>query len=422
LIIAFKPHGHFHHPLETTIMSCVIKKCALRTVHYLMKPVGPVLPFPMPRLFSGAGSVNGLPEIIKTSEVSGVMLVTDPGIMAAGLVDPIVTLLRDQAIRVTVFSEVQPNPTIANVEKGLQAYLADDCKGLVAIGGGSALDCGKMIAARAGNPKQSIVKMRGYFKLKKPLPLFIAIPTTAGTGSETTAAAVITDPETHEKFVIASFRLVPSVAFLDPELMIGLPPFITATTGMDALTHAIESYLNLTATPFVSRMAEKAVQLIFQNLEAVYRDGADIEKRNHMAMASYYAGAAFTRGYVGYVHAFAHNMGGLYGIPHGLANAIILPSVLEFNREAAERKLARLAVVAECGRAEESRQARSYRFINKIRTLNVRMGIPTKIKALQKKDIPLIIDRAFKEAHPIYPVPKIMCRDDAEMLLCGLLP
>jgi len=403
-------------------MSCVIKKCAIRAVHYAMVPAGPFMPVPFPKLFSGANSIKKLPALVRSAGVSNVLLVTDPGIIAAGLVEPLETAMRENSISVTVFSDVQPNPTIPNVEKGLQVYLSGKCRGVVAIGGGSAMDCAKTIAARASNPKQTVAKMRGLFKVRKPLPPFFAIPTTAGTGSETTVAAVITDPETHEKFVIASFKLVPTVAILDPELMRGLPPHITAATGMDALTHAVEAYLNLSATSFTNDLAEKAVRLVFENLEGVYRDGEDMEKRNNMAMASFYAGAAFTRAYVGYVHAFAHNMGGLYGVPHGLANAIILPLVLDFSREAAERRLARLAVVAGLGRPEESPEALSYRFINKVRGLNVKMNIPTKIPEVQEADFPLIIDRAFEEAHPMYPVPKIMSRSDAEKLLYCLLP
>lgn len=387
-----------------------------------MKPSGYILPVPFPKLLSGAGSIEKLPDAIKSAGVSNVLLVTDPGIIAAGLVDPLEVSLKENDIKVTVFSDVQPNPTIPNVENGLQAYLSNNCRGVIAIGGGSAMDCAKTVAARASNPKQTILKMRGLFKVKKPLPPFFAIPTTAGTGSETTVAAIITDPDTHEKFAIASFKLVPEIAVLDPELMRGLPPHITATTGMDALTHAVEAYMNLSATPFTNEMAEKAVRLIFENLEGVYLDGDSMEKRNNMAMASYYAGVSFTRAYVGYVHAFAHNMGGLYGVPHGLANAIILPLVLDFSREAAERKLARLAVIAGFGETGESPEALSYRFINKVRGLNVKLNIPTKIEELQEKDFQLIIDRAFYEAHPVYPVPKIMCREDGEELLQKLMP
>jgi alcohol dehydrogenase class IV len=264
--------------------------------------------------------------------------------------------------------------------------------------------------------------MRGLFKVRKELPPLLAVPTTAGTGSETTGAAVISDPETHEKFAAADLKLVPPIAVLDPELMLGLPPHITSATGMDALTHAIEAYIGNQGTKFTNENAEKATRIIFENLEEVYRDGSNLEKRNNMALASFYAGAAFTRASVGYVHAIAHNMGGLYGVPHGLANAIILPHVLRFCRKEAEQKLARLARAGGIGKESDADEELSCRFIEKIEAMNRNMNIPSTIKELQEKDIPLIAERALEEGNPLYPVPRIMNREECETLVRQMLP
>jgi alcohol dehydrogenase len=265
-------------------------------------------------------------------------------------------------------------------------------------------------------------RMKGLFKVVLPIPPFFCVPTTAGTGSEATVVAVITDAESHEKFAINDLKLIPKLAVLDPELMRGLPPHITSTTGMDALTHAVEAYIGLNGNNFTNANAEKATRLVFANLEEAYNNGSNLDARYNMALASYCAGAAFTRAYVGYVHAIAHNMGGLYGVAHGLANAIILPYVLRFCRADAEAKLAALATVAGIGESGESEEALSLKFIEHIEQMNERMGIPTFIAELQPGDIPMIAERALAEAHPDYPVPRIMTREECEALITDLLP
>ena len=403
-------------------MLWTMKKALYRLYHLIMKVAIRILPFPVPELFTGAGSLGTVPETVQSHGVGHVFVVTDKGLVAAGIVQRLLSALEEHKIPFTLYDEVQPNPTIQNVEDGLQLYLANQCKGIVAFGGGSPMDCAKLIGARATNPKRSVHAMKGMFKVRKKLPPLFAVPTTAGTGSETTIAAVISDPETHEKFAAVDLKLVPLTAVLDPELMLGLPPHITAATGMDALTHAIEAYIGLFGTRFTDENAEKATRIIFEDLEDVYRDGSELEKRNNMALASFYAGSAFTRAYVGYVHAVAHNMGGLYGVPHGLANAIILPHVLRFCREKAEQKLAHLARAGGIGTESDSDEELSYRFIEKIETMNRNMSIPTTIKELQEKDIPLIAERALKEANPTYPVPRLMNHGECEALVRKLLP
>jgi len=403
-------------------MIWTLKKVAFRAFHVTMKVGAMVMPFPVPKLITGPGSVKRLAEQVKSDGLSKVLVVTDRVLMDLKLPEGLLTSLDEKGIQYKVFADVQPNPTINNIEDGLQHYRLNKCDGIIAIGGGSPIDCAKVIGARIANPKKKIRQMRGTFKLWRPLPPFYAIPTTAGTGSETTLAAVVTDSNTHEKFAISSLPLVPKYAVLDPELMVGLPPHITSTTGMDALTHAVEAYIGWNGNRFTDKNAEDATRLIFDNLEKVYQDGSDIEARNKMALASFYAGTAFTRAYVGYVHAIAHNMGGMYGVPHGLANAIILPYILDYSQKEAESKLAKLAVAGGIGTSGEPQSQLAQRFIDKVRDMNKNMNIPTVIKDLKASDIPLIAERALFEAHPEYPVPRLMTQEDCENLIQKLLP
>ena len=399
-----------------------LKKASFRAFHFSMKLGAMVMPFPVPKLITGAGSVKKLAEQVKTDGLKKVLVVTDSVLTSLKIPENLLKSLEEKGIQYKVFDDVQPNPTIHNIENGLQHYKLHKCDGIIAIGGGSPIDCAKVIGARVVNPKKSVQKMRGTFKLWKSLPPFYAVPTTAGTGSETTIAAVVTDSETHEKYAISSLPLVPKYGVLDPELMLGLPPHITSTTGMDALTHAVEAYIGLNGNRFTDKNAEDATKLIFDNLENVYKDGSDIKGRDNMALASFYAGTAFTRAYVGYVHAIAHNMGGMYGVPHGLANAIILPYILDFCQKEAEKKLAKLSIAGGIGSSSESQKELAQKFIDKVRSMNENMDIPTSIKELKEEDIPLIAERALFEAHPEYPVPRIMTKEECESLIRKLLP
>jgi alcohol dehydrogenase class IV len=258
--------------------------------------------------------------------------------------------------------------------------------------------------------------MRGLLKITHKLPPLFAVPTTAGTGSEVTLAAVVSDPETHEKNACNDPKLRPKYAVLDPELTVGLPPHITSTTGMDALTHAVEAYIGKSNVKSTEEYAEKATKMIFENIEKAYTNGKDIEARDQMLKASFYAGQAFTRAYVGYVHAIAHNLGGQYGVPHGLANAIILPYVLEYYGETAHKRLAKLAEIAGV-KTTGSDKEKAEAFIEAIKTLNKNMNIPDGFDMVQEKDIPVIVERALKEGNPLYPVPKIMDKADCEAVI-----
>jgi alcohol dehydrogenase class IV len=399
-----------------------VKKKLYRVQHQVMKVASNVLPFPIPVLLTGPGSVAKLAENIRVRGLKHVMVVTDKVLMELDLLAGLLESLEENEIKYTIYDKVQPNPTIKNVEDGRKLYKKKECDSLIGFGGGSPIDCAKIIGARLANPYLSVKRMKGLFRVILPIPPLFCVPTTAGTGSETTVAAVITDPDTHEKFAISDLKLIPKIAVLDPELMVGLPPHITSTTGMDALTHAVEAYIGLNGNTFTDENAENATRLIFENLEKAYKKGTDLKARNNMALASFYGGSAFTRAYVGYVHAIAHTLGGMYGVPQGLANAVILPYVLEFCRKEAEKKLARLAIAGGIGEAGESDRELSIRFIEKIKSMNKKMKIPTSIDALKEKDIPEIARRALDEAHPDYPVPRIMTQEECEALIRNLLP
>lgn len=399
-----------------------LKKIYIRVFQFIMRAFTVVLPFPVPVLLTGAGSVKKLAENLRVQDIKNVLVVTDKTLMDLKRLDDLLASLSEKNIKYTVFDDVQPNPTIENVEVGKAIYKQNKCKAIIAFGGGSPIDCAKVIGARIRNPYLPVRFMKGLFRVIIPIPPLFCIPTTAGTGSETTVVAVITNKSTHEKFAISDLKLVPKIAVLDPELMVGLPPYITSATGMDALTHAVEAYIGQSGNAYTDESAKYATRLIIENIEKAFKDNSDLEARDNMAIASFYAGAAFTRAYVGYVHAIAHNMGGLYDVPHGLANAIILPYVLEFCKKEAENKLADLAVACGFGGNGDSSATLADRFIDKVRSLNKKMNIPTYIKELKESDIHLIAERALKESHPLYPVPKLMTHEQCEELVTKLLP
>ncbi len=373
-----------------------------------------------PELLEGPGAIDRLPALIKSKGLDRVLIVTDQGLTGLHLLDGLYAALERDGVDYVVYDGTQPNPTIDNIEDARQLYLDNNCQGVIAFGGGSPMDCAKTAAARVTNPNISVRKMRGVMKLHHKLPPLFAVPTTAGTGSEVTLAAVVSDPSTHEKNAINDPRLRPKYAVLDPELTVGLPPHITSTTGMDALTHAVEAYIGKSNVRSTEAYAEKATRMIFANVEKAYQNGKDIEARNNMLKASYYAGMAFTRAYVGYVHAIGHNLGGFYHIPHGLAMAVILPHVLEYYGETAYARLAKLAVITGV-KTDGTDSEKAVAFIEAVKTLNKNMNIPDGFDCIKEEDIPTIVKRALKEANPLYPVPKIMNEADCEAVIRGLM-
>ncbi len=389
-----------------------LKKCWYRTYQTVFKLAMNFMDWSEPQLLEGNGSVLRLPEFVKSKGVNKVLVVTDKGLMGLGLLNPMFEKLDEAGVEYVVYDEVQPNPTIPNIEAARELYIKNGCQGFIAFGGGSPMDCAKAAAARVVKPNQTVRQMRGYLKVHKKLPPFFAVPTTAGTGSETTVAAVVSDPETHEKNAINDICLRPKYAVLDPALTVGLPPHITSTTGMDALTHAVEAYIGRSNTKQTREQAEKATKLIFDNVEEAYKNGKNLEARANMLKGSYWAGCAFTRAYVGYVHAIAHNLGGLYGTPHGLANAVILPYVLEWYGSCIYPQLAKLADIVGITGSGEAEKAT--KFIAEIKRMNADMNIPSTFDMIKEEDLPTLISRALKEGNPGYPVPKIMNYQDME--------
>jgi len=371
----------------------------------------PFLPYRKPKI---AGSIKELPEIIMRHKCTHVLIITDGGIMKLGLTRRLEKALKEAGIPYTIYDKTVANPTTVNVREALELYHKEGCDAIIGFGGGSSMDCAKAVGACAVKPNHSLAQMKGILKVHKKLPLLMAVPTTAGTGSETTLAAVITDADTRYKYAINDFPLIPRYAVLDPKVTLSLPPFITATTGMDALTHAVEAYIGNSTTIDTRRDALKAVKLIFENIDIAYEHGDNIQARRNMLHASFYAGCAFTKSYVGYVHAVAHSLGGQYNVPHGLANAILLPLVLREYGSCIDKKLHRLAIAARLADKKTPDHEAAELFIRSIEEMKERFGIVNIVKEIQETDIPKLAHYADKEANPLYPVPKLMDASELE--------
>jgi alcohol dehydrogenase len=380
------------------------------------------LPIPQPTILVGPGASGRLGQTIAGFGHGKILIVTDSIISKLGLLDDLTTALTAGGAEYVVFDAITPDAPIPLIENGIDFYLENGCDAIVAFGGGSSMDASKAIAAAVSNPGKTLRELAGYFKgLNTPVKIY-AVPTTAGTGSEVTVAAVISDPVSHTKMVIVDTRLVPKMAALDPCLMTGLPPHITAATGIDALTHAIEAFVGHWASPGTDDMALSAVGLIFDNLRVAYSDGKNLEAREKMALAATYAGFAFTRANVGYVHAIAHQFGGRYHTPHGLANAIMLPLVLKYSLPAITDRLALLAVRAKLGRENEGDDVLAQKFLDAVDKLNLDLGIPTFLAALKESDIPQLAEAACHEAKTGYPVPRYMSQAVCEDIIRQVLP
>jgi alcohol dehydrogenase len=399
----------------------VVRSVGLSTA---MKAAGVVtgfLPIPQPMLLVGPGASKRLGHALCGFGHRRILIVTDSVVAGLGLMKGLTQALRKGGAEYVVFDAITPDAPIPVIEKGMRFYVRHGCDAIVAFGGGSAMDAAKVIGYAVANRKP-LRKLVGYFKgLRSPPPLY-AVPTTAGTGSEVTVAAVISDPEAGTKLVIADTRLVPAMAALDPSLMVGLPREVTAATGMDALTHAVEAFTGQWSTEFTDRMALAAVGLIYENLPVAYRNGRDLEARERMSLAATYAGLAFTRANVGYVHAIAHQLGGRYHTPHGLANAIMLPHVLRFLSPAITKRLALLAVRAKVGNETERAPVLARKFLESIEKLNRDLGIPLHLEALLEADIPALAEAACWEADTNYPVPKYMSQKTCEAIIRQVLP
>lgn len=417
-----------------------------RIYQWAMKVGMYMLPWHTPEVIEDRADSDRLLEDIKRREVERLLVVMGPNMMKRGLPVPMLEKLRANGIECEVFDRLTSDPTDAQVEEGVRLYNEKNAQGIILFGGGSPMDCGKAIAARIARPDRTIAELQGVLKVRsrRKVPVMWAIPTTSGTGSEATMAAVITDHETHRKKSINDMAIIPHVCVLDAGLTAGLPPDITAYTGMDALCHAVEAYTNNAYnTALEKKMAKDAVKLIYENLEGAYENGSDMEKRQNMQRAAFYAGRAFTRGCVGYVHAIGHAVGGLYGVPHGKAMAILLPHVLKAFGSSAEAKLAELAdhcgLSAEYGvdhddrtggcacpaygamKGKTTNNGKARLFIEWIENTKRSMDIPDRFDCIKEEDVETIAKWADAEANPLYPVPKIFDRKQLEDLVRSVM-
>lgn len=403
------------------VLTGVARSVGLPAVKRVAGVVTRLLPIPQPTLLVGPGSAVCLGEVINDLGHHKLLIVSDPVVARLGLLEPLLQCLRAGGTDHVVFAEITQDAPLPLIEKGVALFRAQGCDAILAFGGGSAMDAAKVIGLAAANAKHP-AQLVGYFKGRyAPAPIY-AVPTTAGTGSEVTVAAVVSDPENQRKLVIADTRIVPRMAALDASLMVGLPPDITAATGMDALTHAIEAYIGHWGTTFTDRMALSALGLIYENLPLAYKNGQDLAAREKMALAANYAGQAFTRANVGYVHAIAHQLGGLYHTPHGLANAILLPHVLRCLCPAIVPKLAVLAMRAKVGEKTDTEAVLAQKFIASVEAMNLRLGLPATLDALREADIPALARAACREADLNYPVPMYLSEQDCAGVIRQVLP
>ncbi len=381
-----------------------------------LKAVTYLLNIPKPTIFMSRGASLRLCESVSQFGLNKILIVTDKALYDLGLLDSIIDQLNASSMKFSLFTDVLPDPTFKVVEAGLKHYRAENCDSVLAIGGGSSIDAAKVIALAASNnvkPRQLV----GILKAKKPSAPFFAIPTTAGTGSEATIGAVISDSITHKKELVIDTKVVPLVAALDPDLMKGLPAHITAATGMDALTHLIESYLSGMANDESDYYARSGIQMVFENLPQVYKRGSLIKAREKMALASYYGGLTINIAGLGYVHAFAHQLGAKYGIPHGEANAKVLPYVLEFNKEASADRMAQIASFLGLNGLGDTNKHLADKLIHAVKGLIAQINIKPTVPQIRKEDYNEIIRQAFKEANSTYAVAKYMSYDEAVLLL-----
>ena len=384
-----------------------------RTFQLAFRVAMPFLPYREPKLFS---SVRELAQPLKERNIRSVLLVTDGFLKHSGATEELEEVLRGAEIHCTVYDRVRPNPTVENVEEAFKLYREQGCQCLIAFGGGSAIDCAKAVGARAAYPRKSLNQMKGILRVWRKLPPLAVIPTTAGTGSEVTVTAVITDSDTCHKYTMNNFTFIPRYAVHDPTVTYTLPPHLTATTGMDALTHAVEAYIGRSTTRQIRALAKETVKLVFENLETAYQDGGNHEARKNMLRAAYAAGVAFSKSYVGYIHAVAHSLGGQYNVPHGLANTVLMPYVLECYGKCVHKKLYELALAAGVASKDDPYADGAGKFIAAIRKMNERMGIPEKISGIREEDIPVMAKHAHHEANPLYPVPRLMDAGELERL------
>ena len=376
-----------------------------------MKIAMPLIPYRCPKIVK---SVCMVPAELNSRGIDSILIVTDKAVHDLGLLDRLKRVLEANGVAYVIYDGTTANPTVTDVESARKMYLANRCRGVIGFGGGSAMDCAKAVGARIARPHKSIGRMRGILQVMRPLPFLAAVPTTAGTGSETTVTTVITDESTGHKFPISDPALIPHMAIHDPMVTKSLPMAVTATTGMDTLTHAIEAYIGRSTLKQTRQDSLKAARLVAENLEKACRDGSDMEARANMLKAAYHGGRAFSKAYMGYCHAVAHSLGGKYHIPHGLANAVILPHVLEAFGHTIDKQAKELCIAMHIA-DEHTPERGCYRVLTEyVRDMNKKLGIPERLQGIRVEDIPELARYADKEANPLYPVPVLMDAKELE--------
>lgn len=387
----------------------VFKKIYCRCFQAVFKLAIPILPYRNPYVMK---SCTEVPGVLKSKNIDSVLIVTDEFLHSSGIIDTLKNSLKKAGIKYTVYDKTVPNPTVSNVEEARQEYIKKKCNALIGFGGGSSIDAAKAVGARITRAKMPISKMEGILKIFFKTPFTVAIPTTAGTGSEVTVTTVITDDATHHKFPISDFCLIPDACVLDGEITKSLPPHLTSTTGMDALVHAIEAYIGRSDVKASRSDALEAIKLISENLYVAYTNGTNLEARKNMLRAAFLAGRAFSKSYVGYCHGIAHSLGGEYGIAHGLANAVLLPYTLESYGNTIYKKAKVISVIMGFAKESDSEKTATGKLIKGIRYMNQKMNIPTHLSGIRREDIPRLASYADKESNPLYPVPKLMDKNE----------
>lgn len=378
----------------------IFKRIYCRSFQLIFKALLPFLPYRDPIIIE---NIVDIPRVLKEQGKNCPCIITDENIYKLGLTKILEEALIKNGFDYALFNKVVINPTTDNVNEALEIYRNKGCDCLIAFGGGSPMDCAKGVGAKVARPKKDLIRLKGVLKVRRKIPLLIAIPTTAGTGSETTIAAVIVDSKTRYKYAIVDFVLIPNYAVLDAKVTETLPPQIVATTGMDALTHAIEAYIGRSGNKETRKHALKAMQLIFDNLEKAYLEPNEKTRKN-MLLASHLAGKAFSKAYVGNVHALAHTLGGKYNTPHGLANAVILPLVLRAYGKVIYKKIYEIAVYCNLVSEDVSYQKAFEVLITRIENMNLIFNLP-KTLDVKPKDLDELSHHADVEANPLYPVP-----------------
>lgn len=396
-----------------------IKVAFYKAIMQVLKLAGKLIPQTQPFIFSGKDAALALTKLIIEQDKQHVFIVTDAVLNKLGIANKICEQLALHNVNVTVFDQVTPDPSESVVNDGIALLKAQQCDLVLAIGGGSSIDAAKMMAVLA-HSGQTIKGVAGLLKIKKfGLPLCV-IPTTSGTGSEVTMAAVITDTDSQSKSLIVSPKMLAMATALDPLMMSGMPAKITADTGFDALTHAIEAYLSTYANAQTDQFSLTAIKVIFKQLPQCYHHGDDLDARQALALASCYAGLAFNKTNVGYVHAISHQIGAKYHSPHGFTNAVVLPFILEFYCQSCEQRLAEMAAAIGINTSLMSADEAAKQFIRAVKTLQKEVAIPAKLACINQQDITELSKSALQEAHYFYPVPKYLTRQQCETILHNL--